>query len=314
MKPDSLRPTRLVDYVGQDHIKDQLSAAMFSAKQRDQPLAHVLLSGPPGLGKTTLALIIATEMDWPILDLIGSTAGNPSSLARKLMFLDKATMFFIDEIHALRKPVQEVLYPVLEDGRLLYRRGDVSAEFPLVPLTVIGATTDLGKLAQPFIDRFQLQFELQFYEIDELEELGLVTAKKLGLVLPDGGLEMVAERARGTPRTMNMHLKWLRDFKLYRQVELTDRVFIQLVLWKKLRVDDLGLKPLDRNYLRALREAGGPLGVEAIASRLRQAEVTLENTVEPFLMYSGLIERIRNGRMITEKGLEHLSRLGRRKK
>lgn len=309
MKADNLRPTQLVDYIGQDPIKEPLAAAIASSKQRGQPLPHVLLSGPPGLGKTTLAMIIANEMEWGMLDLIGSTAGNALGLSMKLMQLKSETMLFIDEIHALRKPVQEVLYPVLEDNRLLYRRGTASAEFQLPPLTVLGATTHVGKLAQPFIDRFQLQFELQFYEVDELETLGSNTAKKLDLELPEGAMEMIAERSRGTPRYMNTYLKWIRDFKLYKHQELTSAAFVEFVLWKKLRVDHLGLRPLDRNYLRALKDAPGPIGLESIASRLRQADVTLENTVEPFLLYSGLIERIRNGRMITEKGIEHLAQL-----
>ena len=309
MRQDKLRPTRLEDYYGQDHIKENLKAAIVSAKERDQPLSHVLLSGPPGLGKTTLALIIAKEMDWAILDLIGSTAGNPQGLSKKLLYMKPKTMFFVDEIHALRKPVQEVLYSVLEDGRLLYRIGDAAAEFPLPGLTIIGATTDLGRLTQPFIDRFQLQFELQFYEIDELMEIGESTTQKLQLEVPEGAMEIIAMRSRGTPRQMNMLLRWVRDFKIYKDMEVTDGRFVQYVLWKKLRIDRLGLKPLDRNYLRVLQEKTVPVGLEAIASRLRQAAVTLETSVEPFLLYSGLVERIRNGRVITEKGREHLNSL-----
>lgn len=314
MKKDELRPTRLVDYLGQDQIKDQLEAAIFSAKARNSALPHVLLSGPPGLGKTTLALIIANEMDWPIIDLIGSTAGNALGLSQKFLLLTDKTMFFIDEIHALRKPVQEILYPVLEDNRLLYRRGTASAEFPLPPITILGATTDLGKLTQPFIDRFQLQFELHFYEVDELMELGEGSVKKLDLVLPEGAMEIVAQKSRGTPRQMNTLLKWIRDFKYYKHQEITDYQFVDYVLWSRLRIDDLGLKPIDRNYLRTLmRTEGRPLGLEAIASGLRQAEVTLEHTVEPYLIYSGLVERARGGRMITEKGKEHMARAMKRK-
>lgn len=313
MKPDNLRPTRLNDYVGQDQIKEQLQAAIASAKARAQPLPHVLLSGPPGLGKTTLAIIIATEMGWGMVDLIGSTAGNPLGLSRKLIDWKPKTVLFIDEIHALRKPVQEILYPVLEDNRILYRRGDATAEFALEPLTILGATTDLGKLAQPFIDRFQLAFELRFYEVDELIELGNVTAKKIGIEMPEEAMEVIAERSRGTPRYTNNYLKWVRDFKIFDKTTQVDRTYVQSVLWERLKVDSLGLRALDRNYLRVLDEVGLPLGIEAIASRLRQAEITLERTVEPFLLVQGLVMRIHNGRLITEKGKEHLATLRRKK-
>jgi Holliday junction DNA helicase RuvB len=252
-------------------------------------------------------MIIANEMSWGMLDLIGSTAGNPQGLSQKILGMKPQTMFFIDEIHALRKPVQEVLYPVLEDNRLLYRMGSAQGEFALPPLTVIGATTDLGKLAQPFIDRFQLDFALQFYEPDELEVIGQITAGKLGLELPDGALELVAGRSRGTPRIMNTNLKWLRDFKIYRHAVLTDTAFVEEVLWTKLKIDPEGLRPLDRNYLRALSGSDRPVGIEALASRLRQAKVTLENTVEPYLMYTGMAERAGNGRVITDKGRAHLA-------
>lgn len=313
MRPDNLRPDRLTSYVGQEPIKEQLQAALMSAKVRDEPLGHVLLSGPPGLGKTTLALIIATEMGWGLMDLIGSTAGNATGLSKKIIGLKPKTMLFIDEIHALRKQVQEVLYPVLEDNRILFRLGDAAAEIDLTPMTVLGATTDLGKLAQPFIDRFQLQFELSFYHEDELMELGRATTQRLSIEVPDESLGIIAERSRGTPRHTNNFLKWIRDFHIYKGNPVNDPTFVEYVLWKNLRIDQLGLRPLDRNYLKVLRDAKGPIGLEAIASRLRQADVTLENSVEPYLAYAGLIERIRNGRQITDKGLDHLKRLSGKK-
>lgn len=311
MKQDQLRPTRLDGYIGQDGIKDQLGAALASAKVREDALPHVLLSGPPGLGKTTLAMIIANEMGWQMIDLIGSTVGNPTELTRKIMMIKPKTMFFIDEIHALRKPVQEVLYPVLEDNRVLYRVGSASAEIDLPPVTILGATTDLGKLAQPFIDRFQLQFELQFYHVDELTELGMISAKKLGMSPPEEAVDVIAERSRGTPRYMNNYLKWVRDFKIFEKAPRIDRDYIEYVMKRKLRIDSLGLRPLDRNYLRILADSASPIGVEALASQLRQAEITLENTVEPFLLYAGLVVRVRNGRAITDAGREHLRGINR---
>lgn len=307
MKVDLLRPTTLDEYIGQDDIKEPLLVAITSAKERGEPLPHVLLSGPPGLGKTTLAMIIAHEMQWNLLDLIGSTAGNPRGLSQRLLAMNPKTMLFIDEIHALRKPVQEVLYPVLEDNRLLYRRGSASAEFPLPPLTVLGATTDLGTLAQPFIDRFQLQFDLKFYEPDELVELAQQSAIKLGLQPWTSALEVIADRSRGTPRFVNRYLKWIRDYKFFDNFDGDiNRDYAEHIMWKKLGVDKLGLRPLDRNYLRVLAEASGPVGIESIAARLRQAEVTLQRTVEPYLLGTGLVERTGSGRRITDKGREHL--------
>lgn len=315
MKDDqALRPTSLDGYIGQDHIKEPLAAALESAKVRKAPLPHVLLAGPPGLGKTTLAVIIANTIGWKMMDIIGSTAGRPLDLTQKILFLKEPTVFFLDEIHALRVPTQEVLYPVLEDGKLLYPSNFGVRTVDIVPLTVIGATTHMGKLAQPFIDRFQLQFTLQFYEVDELMELGAISARKLQLDIGEDSLELVAERARGTPRYMNNYLKWLRDFDLYhKRDEPLDPIYVKQILWNKLKIDAKGLNPLDRNFLRALAEYQQPVGLEAVASRLRQQEVTLENSVEPFLLNQGLVERIRNGRQITDAGREHLASLRRRK-
>lgn len=310
MQVDELRPTRLDGYIGQAHIKEPLSVVLISAKARGAPLPHIILSGPPGLGKTTLSLILAQEMGWPMEELIASTAGTPKELSLKLMFLKQPTMFFIDEIHGLRAPVQEVLYPVLEDGKVLYRGPNGSNTVDLVPLTMVGATTHIGKLTQPFIDRFQLQFELQFYGLDELNELGSRSAKKLELDIDTWGLEAISNRSRGTPRYTNNYLRWIRDYKIFlgkKAPKVIDEEFVVHILWDKLKIDSDGLLPLDRRYLAALADEEKPIGLEALASQLRQQEVTLENTVEPFLLYSGFIARTGNGRQITEDGREHLA-------
>jgi len=314
MNKDDLRPTRLDDYIGQNHIKEPLNAALESALARDAPLPHVLLSGPPGLGKTTLSMILAWEMNWPMVDIIGSTAGTPKELSQRILFLREPSLLFIDEIHALRRPVQEVLYPVLEDGRLLYKSMSGSRSVDIQPLTIVGATTHLGLLAQPFIDRFLLQFQLVFYKVEELMELGHSSATKLGLTISEDGMEALAKRSRGTPRYTNNYLKWLRDFAIYQEKSKTmDADYVKHILWDKLKVDSLGLTPLDRSYLRHLAEYTSPVGLEPLAARMRQQEVTLENTVEPFLLYARLIERVRNGRQITELGRYHIKHLRSRK-
>lgn len=310
MKYDELRPRSLQEYVGQEAIKTQLSAAIFSAKARKAPLPHVLLSGPPGLGKTSLALIIASSMGWSLTDLIGSTAGNPTQLSKRFLSYPQKTVLFIDEIHSLRKPVQEILYPVLEDNRLLYKVGSAQAEIELPPLTVIGATTDQWKLARPFIDRFQLQFELKFYTPKELAILGKGTAKKLGIGIQGPAIGVVAQRARGTPRILISLMKWIRDFELYQRPARLDAEFVESVLWGQLKVDSLGLKPIDRNYLRRL-DTQVPRGLDMVSSSMRQASGTIETNIEPYLLYTGLITRVPGGRLLTEKGENHLAEVRR---
>lgn len=303
---DDLRPKNLEDYIGQEQIKDLLWTSIQSSKQRNQPLDHILLNGPPGLGKTTLAMIISYELGWGIKTIIAPSLGSPRAAARLIMNHQPRTILFIDEIHRVRKPVQEVLYPVLEDNKL-YSTIAANVELDIPPLTVIGATTNIGKLEQPFIDRFGLQFQLVYYTIDELSSIIINSGTKLGLPDLDWPVvDVIAQVARGTPRIANTYLKRIRDYSLVSQQPITVE-FATNILRTKLHISELGLRPLDRRYLRALLNLEHPLGVEALASKLNEDTETIQDFVEPYLMQLGLVERRLNGRWITSKGTEYLS-------
>jgi holliday junction DNA helicase RuvB len=295
---DSLRPTTLDAYVGQKQIKEVLAVSLEAARQRKEPLDHVLLNGPPGLGKTTLALIIANTMGWKMFPWIGSQLDRSISLTL-LIIPAKQAIIFIDEVHRVRKPIQELLYPVLEDGKS-------PNGVPLIPLTIIGATTAIGKLEQPFVDRFGLQFQLEYYTDEELAQVVTASATKLKVSLEPDAISEVAKRGRGTPRIANNLLKRLRDFAQVQHISSIPADFAIQVLWEKLHVDDLGLQDLDRQYLQVLTEGG--MGIEAIASKLHQDIGTVEDFIEPFLLSRDLILRGRVGRSLTDKGLEWINR------
>lgn len=307
MKKDELRPETLEDYVGQDHIKDLLWTSIEAAKIRDQQLDHVLLNGPPGLGKTTLALIIARQMGWKIKTVIGPTVGSPKNISKLIMGLEDKSILFIDEIHRVNRPTQETIYPVLEDNKLQsYLSTDV--EIPIPPITIIGATTNIGKLEQPFIDRFGLYFQLEYYSNTELGEIVFASAEKLQFPIGHDGVDEITKRARGTPRIANNFLKRLRDYCLVDGAEPTGK-FTADIIWKYLHTDEHGLRPLDRRYLKALdgKEAG--LGLEALATIVREEPDTIEGFVEPYLVNLGLVERRRNGRWLTENGKNFVQKM-----
>lgn len=303
----NLRPTTLSEYIGQDHVKDVLQVALDAAKKEGRPLDHVLLNGPPGLGKTTLARIIASELKWPIKTAIGSdikTAKDVGSIALTIYAAKKLVMF-IDEIHRVGAPAQEVLYPILEDGTWYYKLGESVTEVKFEKLTVVGATTIMGKLQQPFVDRFGLVFQLEYYSDEEMLVIVTKSAEKMSVDIGADGLMEVVRRGRATPRIANNLLKRLRDYNVARGIKLT-RDNVAGILWKSFHLDELGLNSLDRRVLRAMDQAGGPVGIETIATLVNEDVNTIESRVEPFLLRRGMIMRSMRGRSITDGGRNHL--------
>lgn len=300
---ESLRPTTLEDYIGQEQIKDLLWTAIYAAKKRNQPLDHVLLNGPPGLGKTTLANVIAYEMGWELKTIIAPALGTPRVAFELLITLPPNTMLFIDEIHRVRKPVQEVLYPVLEDGLLFSSIASNPTGTTLNPLTIIGATTNIGKLEQPFIDRFGLPFQLEYYTIDELDSIVMASGEKLGMgVVSWEVADAISSRSRGTPRIANTMLRRIRDYHDLDPKSPITANFVNKIIGTKLHTDELGLRPVDHRYLQYLENQDSPVGVSTISTAISEEEDTVQDFVEPYLLRLGFIERRSNGRWLTEDG------------
>lgn len=304
---ESLRPSRLEDYVGQEHIKDLLWTAIEAAKKRNQPLDHVLLNGPPGLGKTTLANIIAEEMGWGIKTTIAPSLGSPRAAVRLLIGLPEREMIFIDEIHRLRQPVQEVLYTALEDGVVYSTLSRTDTELKFPPTTFIGATTNIGKLNQPFIDRFGLQFQLEYYSVDELSSIILSSSMKLGMDVSWDVADVIARRARGTPRIANTFLRRIRDYADIEPLNHLTVQFAEMVIRRKLHTDEVGLRPIDYRYMQFLAAQSHPVGVEVIAAAINEEVDTVQSFIEPYLMSLGFMERRSTGRWLTNPGHKFLS-------
>ncbi len=307
----SLRPRRLADFVGQEGLREQLEVSVAAARARGEPLDHVLLAGPPGLGKTSLAQIIAHELGVRFIGTAGPALERKGDVAAYLSALEPGSVFFIDEIHRLPRAVEETLYPAMEDGQLPITVGSgagarvVTLELP--PFTLIGATTRSGLLTTPLRDRFGIQHRLEPYGVDELERIVLRSARLLGVDTDPGAARALSSRARGTPRVVNRLLKRARDFAQVRgdgavTEELADGALALL------QIDPAGLDRLDRELLATICEkfGGGPVGLSTLAAALGEDAGTLEDVYEPYLLAQGLLERTPRGRQATSRAWAHL--------
>ncbi|MBN2333593.1 MAG: Holliday junction branch migration DNA helicase RuvB [Deltaproteobacteria bacterium] len=310
----SLRPARLAEYVGQTKIIDNLKVYIAAARERREPLDHVLFSGPPGLGKTTLSNIVAHEMGVQVRSTSGPAIERPGDLAAILTNLHEMDILFIDEIHRLNRSVEEILYPALEDFKLdiIIGQGPAarSIRLDLPPFTLVGATTRAGLLSSPLRGRFGITFRLNFYKHEELARIIRRSAGILNVSLDNDGEAEIACRSRGTPRIANRLLKRVRDFAQIHGAPLISGDVARHAL-EKMEIDTYGLDPLDRQYLQALihKFAGGPVGIETLAAVLHEEGDTLEDICEPYLLQLGFLARTPRGRVATPRACEYFASL-----
>ncbi|MCL2505458.1 MAG: Holliday junction branch migration DNA helicase RuvB [Alphaproteobacteria bacterium] len=308
---NALRPEYLSEFIGQQTIRENLKVFIEAAKKRTQALDHTLLYGPPGLGKTTLAQIIAKELGVGFRGTSGPVIARAGDLAALLTNLQPHDVLFIDEIHRLSPAVEEILYPAMEDFQLDLMIGEGpaarSVKIDLPPFTLIGATTRSGLITRPLRERFGIPLRFQFYGEKELRHIVSGAAAKLGMGLSEGGAEEIAKRSRGTPRIAGRLLRRIRDFAAVANEEIVDAELADTAL-KKLEVDEKGFDAMDRKYMTVIAKnyGGGPVGADTIAAAMAEQRDVIEEVIEPYLMQQGLVQRTPRGRMLTAVGYKHI--------
>ncbi len=307
----SIRPDSIDEYIGQADVKENISVFIEAAKRRKEPLDHVLLYGPPGLGKTTLANIIANELGSNLKTASGPSIEKSGDLAAILSTLEPGDVLFIDEIHRMPRFIEEILYPAMEDFTLDIIVGSDSStrniKIDLPPFTLVGATTRAGDLTSPLRDRFGIIAKLKYYTVDELKQIIERTSRVLEVPIDEDAAINLAKRSRGTPRIANRLFKRVRDFAIVKGDGIIDKEIVDMAL-DRLKVDELGLDETDHQLLKAIIERfnGGPVGIESIASSIGEEVTTIEDVYEPYLLQTGLLKRTARGRMATKKAYDHL--------
>ncbi len=307
----SLRPTCLKDFIGQEAAKENLKVFIESAKKRKITMDHVLFSGPPGLGKTTLSQIISKELGVGFKATSGPILAKPGDLAAILTNLQERDVLFIDEIHRINHVVEEVLYPAMEDFQLDLMIGEGAAarsiRVDLAHFTLVGATTRAGLLSSPLRDRFGIPIRMEFYTHRELQLIVTKNAELLGISITADGAEEIAKRSRGTPRIAVRLLKRVRDFAIVTNIDVIDKKAADTAL-KRLDVDPQGLDSMDMRYLKCILDFynGGPVGIDTLAAVLSEKRDTIEEIIEPYILQKGLIQRTARGRVLTQEGFKYL--------
>ena len=309
-----IRPNRFADYPGQDAVKNNLQVYVAAARMRGRPLDHAILHGPPGLGKTTLAKIVAFELEAPFYQTSGPSIDKPGDLAGILAGIEPGGVLFIDEIHRLPITVEEILYSAMEDFSvdILVGQGPSArtVRMPINPFTLIGATTRMSSLSAPLLSRFGIQEHLEFYDAESLAIILKRSASVWNLELTERGAVGLAQRSRGTPRIANRLLRRVRDFADYGGIDRLDEELVDLTL-SRLHIDVAGLDKMDRRILRIIfeRYQGGPVGIEALAATIGEERATIEDVYEPYLLHQGFVRRGQRGRELTTQGMSHLEKV-----